>query len=111
MDGMCLESLAHRDAIEARHVDVEEDEVRLLRRDRVERFDTVFGLAHVVTQVRETALQELAIRLFVVDDEDPRPARREEVLCHSAATSAGCTRAATRASQRSRRGRSIGLVR
>jgi hypothetical protein len=89
MDGMCLESLAHRDAIETRHVDVEEDEVRLLRRDRVERFDAVFGLAYVITKVVQAPLKKLAVRLLVVDDEDSRPAWREEVLGHSAATSAG----------------------
>src|SRR2546430_17451820 len=73
---MRLEPLADRDAIEARHVDVEEDEVRLLGRDRVERLDALRGLAHVVPQVSETALQELPVRLLVVYDENPRPAWR-----------------------------------
>src|SRR2546430_10757205 len=86
---MRLEPLADRDAIEARHVDVEEDEVGFLGRDRVERLDAVLGLAHVVSQVSETALQQLAVRLLVVYDEDPRSAWREGILGHTAARASG----------------------
>jgi len=39
------------------HVDVEQDEVRLLRRDRVERPTRILGLAHVIAQILETALR------------------------------------------------------
>src|SRR2546430_17647935 len=86
---MRLEPLADRDAIEARHVDVEEDEVGFLGRDRVERLDAVLGLAHVVPQVSETALQELPVRLLVVYDENPRPAWRGGILGHTPPAGSG----------------------
>jgi hypothetical protein len=68
-----LELLAHRDAIEPRHVDVEQDQVRLVRRDRVERLDPVACLAHLVAEIGEIPLEELPVRRDVVDNQDLRP--------------------------------------
>src|SRR5207245_7892268 len=71
-DGMRLQLLAHRDAVEPWHVDIEQDEVRLFRVHRFERLDPVLRLAHVVTEVRETSLEELTVRPQVVDDQYSR---------------------------------------
>ena len=82
MDGVGLELFAHRYAVEPRHVDVEKDEIRLLSRDRIERLDAIFCLAHVVAEIREATLEKLAVRLLVVNDQDFRPAGVDELFCH-----------------------------
>src|SRR5206468_2829223 len=56
--------------VEPRHVDVEEDEIRLDLGDRLESLDAVLGLADVVTEIAKYREQQLAIRREIVDDED-----------------------------------------
>src|SRR2546426_1993101 len=75
---MCLEALAYGDPIEPRHVDVEQHEVRLLGRHRVEGLVAVPRLAHVIAELDEVSFQELPVRPHVVDDQDDRHARLYE---------------------------------
>src|SRR5437899_2025513 len=75
---MRLETLAHGDAVQPRHVDIEQHEVRLLGGYRVESLVPVPGLPHVVTELDQVSLEKLAVRLDVVDDQHDRNARRNE---------------------------------
>ena len=80
-----LEALAHGDPIEPRHVDVEEHEVRLLRGYRFERLDAVPGLADVVAELLEVALEQLSVRGHVVHHEHDRPPRCDELRARTLA--------------------------
>src|SRR5439155_5272848 len=96
-----LELLAHRDPIEAGHIDVEQDEVRLLRRDSLQRLDPIARLAHLVPEIVEVALEELAVRRHIVHDEDLRPPDRCDLVRHHAAVRGSANR---RTASRSSRG-------
>ena len=54
---VCLHTCAKREAIHARHFDVEQDEIRLIPVDLLERLLAVTGLAHLVAEVVEIALE------------------------------------------------------
>ena len=82
---MRLQLLAHGDSVEPRHVDVQQDEVRLLGRDRLERLDAVLGLAHPVAEIVEVAFEELAVRRDVINDEHLRPGDGRDLVRHPAA--------------------------
>src|SRR5437899_1479931 len=105
---MRLQLLAYRDSVEPGHVDVQEDEVGLLGRDRIESLDTVLGLTHLVAEIVEMTLEKLTVRRDVVDDENLRPGDRRDLVRHPAAACPGAT--ARRTATRSSRGE-IGLER
>src|SRR5256886_2962481 len=110
MDGMGLELLAHRYAVEPRHVDVEKDEVRLVSRDRIERLDAIFCLADVVAEIREATLEKLAVRLLVVNDQHFRPARVDELVCHRLVNARWPSEWSARAAARHRAGPAWGTA-
>src|SRR2546427_9102030 len=105
---MRLQLLAYRDSVEPGHVDVQEDEVGLFGRDRLESLDTVLGLTHLVAEIVEMTLEKLTVRRDVVEDENLRPGDRRDLVCHPAAARPGAT--ARRTATRSSRGE-IGLGR
>ncbi len=90
---MRLEPLADRDAVEPRHVDVQQDEVGLELVDRLQRLDAVLRLAHVVAELLEAREQEFAVRRDVVDHQDGGDPPRDE---RHAAGLACCRTAARR---------------
>src|SRR3989442_305999 len=98
---MRLQLLAHRDAVEPGHVDVEEDQIRLLGRNRIEGFDAIARLSYVVAELVKVSLKELAVRRDVIDDEDPRPHDGSDLVRHPAAARVVPPRRRT-ASRRSR---------
>jgi hypothetical protein len=75
---MCLDPPTDLEAVEARHVHVEQDEVRLAGRDRLKSFNPVPRLDDLVAQPIEVPFEKLAVRIDVVDDKDERGARLEE---------------------------------
>src|SRR5437879_6860791 len=105
---MRLQLLAYGYSVEARHVDVQQDEVRLLGRDCLEGLDAVLGLAHLVAEIVEVAFEELAVRRDVINDEHLRPGDGRDLVRHPAAACPGAT--ARRTATRSSRGE-IGLER
>ena len=61
---------AHLVAVHARHVDVEQDEVRLLARDDVQSFLSVLRRHDLVAARDERRLEQRDVRRDVVHDED-----------------------------------------
>ena len=59
-----------REAVHPRHPHVGEDEVVVVRRRALERLLAVRDRAHLVAVVAQDDGEEVAHRLFVVDDED-----------------------------------------
>src|SRR2546430_7000581 len=75
---MRLESLAHGDPVQLRHVDVEQHEVGLLGGHRVKRLVPVPRLPDVVAEFDQVSFEQLAVRRYVIDDQDDRRARWDE---------------------------------
>src|SRR2546430_9456749 len=69
---MRLHPGAEREAIHARHVDIEQNEVGLFDVNLLERLLAITGLAHFVTEVVQVAFKEFTICADVVDHEDDR---------------------------------------
>ena len=73
-------SLAHAaqdlKAVQVRHHDVEQDQVKRLVLDQVERHPTVFGGRDAVAMELETATEHVTVELFIVDQEATMPPGR-----------------------------------
>src|SRR6266481_231304 len=61
-----------REAVETRHVDVEDDRVRRMALDREERFEAVPSLEHLVPTVLEILAVEQALVVVVLYDQNSR---------------------------------------
>ena len=79
-----LEPPADLQAIQARHLDVEQDHVRPVTLDRVEGGPTVGSAHHVVTIRTEQTLEERSDALRVVGDEHAAAPGDLETLDHDA---------------------------
>src|SRR5438477_11061805 len=79
---MSLHPCADGEPVHARHVDVEQDKVGLFDVDLLEGLLTIAGLSHLVTEVVQVALKQLAICADVVDHEDDRLGRGNEDAAH-----------------------------
>jgi hypothetical protein len=89
------QSLAHLDAVDARHHHVQADEVGLVLLDGGERGGAILGLDQVIAVVTEQLVQECAIGGLVVRDQDERarPHRSSaSTLCANVANSIGLLR-------------------
>ena len=62
---------ANRVAVQVRHHDIEEDEVRLRRHGKLERGAAVSGRDDLVTAGREDGFEQAHVLGDVVDDQDP----------------------------------------
>ena len=69
---VCFYACAQREAVHSRHIDIGQDEVRLVRVDLFERLLAVSGMAHLIAEVVKVALEQLTVRAHVVHDEDDR---------------------------------------
>ena len=65
-----LQLVERRDAVEARHHDVDDRRVERQRARQLEPLGARRGEAHVVAFAGQQRLEDLAHDLFVVDDED-----------------------------------------
>ncbi len=70
--GVVLDPLADLDAVDLRHHDVEQDQVRLQLLGGGERLLTIGSLLEVIALRLEPRHQDVAVGLVVVDDEDTR---------------------------------------
>src|SRR5581483_4068826 len=70
--GVGSQPLADFVAVETRHVDIQDDDVRRIRFRQLETLDSVLGGKDGVFSLREYLVEQLADVIFVVDDEDIR---------------------------------------
>lgn len=72
----------HRDAVQARHRDIRDDQVRLVLGRQFDAFDTVVGNNYVIQSAEEVS-QDVTTIWLVFDDQDSLPARRSYMDMHS----------------------------
>ena len=75
-----LEPLEHLEAVEIGHHQIEQDQVELLEREKLERAPAGLGAGHLVAVARQAAKQQVAVAGVVVDHQDPAGLLRPRIV-------------------------------